>query len=356
MYWWEREAGENIFMEITRRDDIGADLKAPAAARGGVATASYTLVPLVRPGDVVVHYDSRQEAIVGASVATSLAEPAPIYWVSRGSYARRAGEQARWLAGILVPLNHYSALDSPVTLAEIRAQKDALLALRARIQARASGQSLYFPWIPYRDTLRTFQSYLVKMPQAAISLFPRLRAAVERAETLSSGFVTTSPVEQAEEAVERAAGKVARPGRGQGFQLDQEVKVAVEARAMNMATEFYGASWIVEDVHGKESYDLVCRRGDEVKHVEVKGTTTVGTAVILTPNEVRHARENRCTALFVLSDVRVERTQDGTVTATGGVQHLYDPWNLDEGTLTAIGYRYQVPADRTTTAKREEVD
>ena len=35
-----------------------------------------------------------------------------------------------------------------------------------------------------------------------------------------------------------------------------------------------------------ESYDLICRRGDEVKHVEVKGTTTDGAEVILTPNEV----------------------------------------------------------------------
>ena len=101
-YWWERDAGENVWMEITRRDDIGADLKAPSAARGGVATASYVLVPLVRPGDVVVHYDSRQEAIVGVSVAASAAEPAPIYWVARGSYARRAGEQPRWLPGLRV--------------------------------------------------------------------------------------------------------------------------------------------------------------------------------------------------------------------------------------------------------------
>src|SRR5262249_19699185 len=61
-YWWEREPGENLFMEITRRNDIGANLQAPAAARGGGTTASYSLVPLVRAGDVVIHYDSRQEA------------------------------------------------------------------------------------------------------------------------------------------------------------------------------------------------------------------------------------------------------------------------------------------------------
>jgi hypothetical protein len=39
------EHGENIWMEITRRDDIGADLKALSAARGGVAAAGYVPAP-----------------------------------------------------------------------------------------------------------------------------------------------------------------------------------------------------------------------------------------------------------------------------------------------------------------------
>jgi Protein NO VEIN, C-terminal len=342
-YWWQREVDENVWMEITRRDDIGTDLKAPSAARRGVATASYVLVPLVQPGDVVVHYDSRQEAIVGVSAASSAAEPAPIYWVARGSYARRAGEQPRWLPGRRVALDQYRQLESPVTLAEIRQHKDALLALRQRIQADASGRAIYFPWIPYQDTLRTFQSYLVKMPREAISFFPRLRAMIDQTKAQPSGLVLASPAEQAEEAVNDAAGKVARRGRGQGFQLDQEVKVAVEALAMNMAAEFYSKAWDVEDVHGTESYDLICRRGDEVRHVEVKGTVTDGTEVILTPNEVRHARENPYTALFVLSNITVERTEDGTVTARGGKHHRYDPWRLDDGTLTPLGFRYQVP-------------
>jgi hypothetical protein len=226
-YWWEHDAGEDVWMEITRRDDIGADLKAPSAARGGVATASYVLVPLVRPYDVVVHYDSRQEAIVGVSVASSAAEPAPIYWVARGSYARRAGEKARWLPGIRVALGQYRQLELPVTLAEIRAHKEALLALRRRIQAGASGQPIYFPWIPYQDTVRTFQSYLVKMPREAIHLFPLLRAVVDQAKNQVPGLVLASPTEQAEEAVKDAAGKVARRGRGQGFQLDQEDRKSV---------------------------------------------------------------------------------------------------------------------------------
>ena len=59
---------------------------------------------------------------------------------------------------------------------------------------------------------------------------------------------------------------------------------------MNAATEFYSQAWDVEDVHGRESYDLLCRRRAGEMRVEVNGTTTAGAEVILTPNEVHHAR------------------------------------------------------------------
>jgi hypothetical protein len=349
-YWWEQEPGENVWMEITRRGDIGADLNAPSAARGGGATASYDLMRLVQPGDVVVHYDARQEAIVGVSVAASLAEPTPVYWVARGSYARRAGEPARWLPGLRIELDRYQQLKPAVTLGEIRLKRDTLLALREQIQVRARGQAIFFPWIPYQDTLRSFQSYLVKMPQQAISLFPQLRAMVNQAEAQPPDLELPPPAKEAEEAVKDAAGKVARRGRAQGFQLDQQAKVAVEAHAMNLATEHYSLGWAVEDVHGRESYDLICRRGDEVKHVEVKGTTTDGAEVILTPNEVRHAQDYPCTALFVVSNIVLERAEDGTVIAAGGKRHCYDPWRLDEEALTPVGFRYQVPASQDSTA------
>jgi hypothetical protein len=246
-----------------------------------------------------------------------------------------------------VALGQYRELDTPVSLADIRAHRDALMALRGRIQARAGGHPVYLPWIPYRGTLRTFQSYLVKMPQEAIDLFPRLRAAVDQAQAHAPILAAASPVAEAEEAIEDAAGKIARRGRGQGFQLGQAAKVAVEVHAMNMATAFYATDWDVEDVHGTESYDLVCRRGDEIKHVEVKGTTADGAEVLLTPNEVRHAQEMDYVALFILSNVVVERANDGTVTATGGVSHHHDPWRIDDGTLIPVGFRYRVPDQPT---------
>jgi hypothetical protein len=251
------------------------------------------------------------------------------------------------LPGLRVALDYYQKLEPPVLMADIRGHKDALLALRERLQARAGGKPIYFPWIPYRDTIRTFQSYLVSMPSEVISFFPALRALVDDLKTAQGSAPIQSPAEQAMAAVLDAAGKVARRRKGQGFQLDQEVKVAVEVRAMNAAAEFYGEHWDVEDVHGSESYDLICRRDGAIKHVEVKGTVTDGSEVILTPNEVRHAREYPDTALFVLSNIIIGRAADGTITATGGVRHRYDPWHVDDEALRPLGFRYQVPGKET---------
>lgn len=157
--------------------------------------------------------------------------------------------------------------------------------------------------------------------------------------------ITYSPVEMAEAAMEDAAGNLAQSSRGQGFQLDQEVKGAVEAFAMDTATQFYReAGWQVEDVHGSKSYDLICSKDGTSTHVEVKGTTGDGTEVILTYNEVEHAREYSPVALFILSKIAVRRDEAGSVVAADGEIRQYDPWTISDGTLKAIGYKYQVPA------------
>jgi hypothetical protein len=63
----------------------------------------------------------------------------------------------------------------------------------------------------------------------------------------------------------------------------------------------------------------------------VKVTNTDGIEVILTPNEVRHAREYPSTALFILSNIDLDRADDGIVTVAGGNLHLFDPWPIDDG-------------------------
>ena len=330
-------------MEITRRNDIGADLKAPVAARGGASTPGYALVSVLGIGDIALHYDGNAEAIVGASLVTGPAEPAAIYWVARGSYARRAGARPKWHEESRVPLGRFIPLDPPLALARIRAQQSAILQIRADIVANAQGQPIYFPWVPYgTGPIRTFQSYLVKVPRAVVDLFPQLRAAVDALGQPDTTNPRAAPELLADE-VAAAAGRTGGTRRGQGYLADQALRAAVESLAMNAATDHYAAEWIVEDVHATESYDLHCTRGSLVKHVEVKGTTTGGDEVILTPNEVAHVRSTPDTALFVLRGIHAIGRADGSVDVSGGTPTIVDPWQIEDDALTPVGYRYTIP-------------
>ena len=44
--------------------------------------------------------------------------------------------------------------------------------------------------------------------------------------------------------------------------------------------------WVICDRSRNESYDLLCRRGDQRVYTEVKGTTTCGEQIIITHAEV----------------------------------------------------------------------
>ena len=347
-YWWAGNRHENVWMEITRRPDIGGDLEAPVAARGGAKTAGYALVPLVRSGDIVVHYDSASEALVGASLVVGDPEPTATYWAARGTSARRARAAPSWLPGLRVPLAHYSPLVPEVPLDELRRRERRLMAVRSSLEARHGKAPLYFPWVPYPgQSMRTFQSYLAKLPQAAIDVVPGLRDLVTTVAASRALELAPQPEAAAAEAAVADAARVRRQGRGQSFQLDQQVKVAVEVHAMNEAVRHYARAWTVEDVHGTESYDLRCTNGATELHVEVKGTITAGNDVLLTPNEVVHARTYPHVALFVVVDIVVERDADGQVTARGGRRVVFDPWHIDGGALRPLGYRYALPATQS---------
>ncbi|WP_431817721.1 DUF3883 domain-containing protein [Gordonia jacobaea] len=130
---------------------------------------------------------------------------------------------------------------------------------------------------------------------------------------------------------------------GQGFITDTATKLAIEEAAMRAAIAHYSAlHWEVEDVSRTASYDIHCTRGREELRVEVKGTTGLATAVLLTPNEVSHALENAGrVALYVLSSIETSM-QDGVVFATGGIPQIREPWELDIRQLSPTGYSYSL--------------
>jgi hypothetical protein len=150
--------------------------------------------------------------------------------------------------------------------------------------------------------------------------------------------LTGSDVVEAEQAVR----SISRP-RGQDFTSDAVARRAVERLAVHEAERYFQRrGWNTEDVGDAESYDLRCTASDVELRVEVKGTTSSGGTVMLTRNEVTHAREFPRVALFVLSGIRLSRDAAGGVTAAGGQARVVDPWRPSPERLRALAYRYEV--------------
>lgn len=132
---------------------------------------------------------------------------------------------------------------------------------------------------------------------------------------------------------------------GQGFASSAEVRQALEAHSMNLARDhFESLGFKTRDVSSNHPYDLRCEQGELTIHVEVKGTQTEGDRVILTANEVEFARQHSDRmVLFIVHSVEMSEGHDGTLKAAGGIENILMPWDVDEGVLAPISYRYEVP-------------
>ena len=104
-----------------------------------------------------------------------------------------------------------------------------------------------------------------------------------------------------------------------------------EAEAMGYTTK---------DVGDQLSYDVLATKGEEIIKVEVKGTTSNGSEVVLTRNEVKlHREDHPANALAIVRYIQLHRHDDGP-TATGGELQLTMPWEVDDARLEPIAYRY----------------
>lgn len=145
-------------------------------------------------------------------------------------------------------------------------------------------------------------------------------------------------IASAEWAIAQYAGK---RRSGQGFVADAERRGVIELYAMQKAKAFYEEKgWSVSDVSSTHPYDLLCcsATGQEL-HVEVKGTTSEGTQIFLTANEVKHAQAvYPHAALFILSHIDIDPTIPDL--PQGGKIHCFDPWDIREGTLSPLAFAY----------------
>lgn len=119
--------------------------------------------------------------------------------------------------------------------------------------------------------------------------------------------------------------------------------VAIANHAVAIARgHFEALEWKVKSVGANHSFDLICRRGDRVLHVEVKGTKGAGRDVSLYPWEVNHARGCKAElALFVVNKIDI-RHDGEAVYASGGNFTVLMPWIISDE-IAPSEYRCPLP-------------
>jgi hypothetical protein len=168
---------------------------------------------------------------------------------------------------------------------------------------------------------------------------PWIQHAIDFIDDYQASDILANQEAAAEKESAAAAEEALARSKGQGFARTPQERRALENHAMAVAKKYFRhEGFDVEDVSARRSYDLLCRRGTRELHVEVKGTTTDGDAIVLTNNEVKHAcnPHNSC-VLFVLHSIHLKEQK-----ATGGKQFVLDPWRLRQAYLTPVSYTYRL--------------
>ena len=130
-----------------------------------------------------------------------------------------------------------------------------------------------------------------------------------------------------------------------GFQSNAEIRRLVEEHAMQKAKEELhnlGFGKFVRTAE-LECYDYTCERSGALHYVEVKGTQTAGTSVILTRNEVEHAKQHPGNSMFVIVHSIKVCPKGSSFDASGGTSRVHAPWMLNSDELEPINFRWVVP-------------
>lgn len=135
-----------------------------------------------------------------------------------------------------------------------------------------------------------------------------------------------------------------KSSKGQGYFQNPLFNRAVEKHAVDMAINHYQKlGFEVKDTGDFESFDLSCFKNGTERRVEVKGSTTDSSTIILTRLEVEHAQKKLTPVdLFLVSLITVSVEPGGLIT-NGGNLKIIEGWvPLDED-LVVKTYDYKVP-------------
>lgn len=139
-----------------------------------------------------------------------------------------------------------------------------------------------------------------------------------------------------------AVEEVLNPRRRFGAKLSAADRRAVEMHAVEVTMEYLRErGYETEDVGSTKSYDVHATRNGQALKIEVKGTTTDGSEVILTANEVDlHRSAHPHNALAVVRCIVLSHIE-GEPVASRGELEFRQGWKIEDDDLKPIAYRYQ---------------
>jgi hypothetical protein len=333
--WWESSLEEKFWVESTDRTDIGRNLLAPISTHAG-----QKLVAFVEDGDVVFHYYQPTKSIVAFSVAKGFPKIDEIRWPDR--------KKSDISPAYKIDLINYTELDEPITLKEIQEKQASIREIKAALDKKYDGKSIYFPFqIPKEKVIQPAQgAYLSKIPKAVVDLFPS--AVMQLGQDIAPEISNIKTPITSKLATYKPTTPRAPAESSYGIQTDEKKKKATELRGMALATEYLEKlGYSVEDVSAQKrlGYDLRAVKGEEVVGVEVKSSIMSRIEVSVTTAEVEYAQiagvEFR-SLLYVVDQIVCTKDGDEYKTS-GGRERFWWDWNPDSDSLTPIDYRFTLP-------------
>jgi hypothetical protein len=95
---------------------------------------------------------------------------------------------------------------------------------------------------------------------------------------------------------------------GASFGLAENNRLVEEKAVSTAKNQLEQQGWQVESVERLNvGYDLLCKRGAEELHVEVKGISGTVVSFIITPNELRTSKSDRCFRLYAITKTLTEQ-------------------------------------------------
>jgi len=154
-YWWDGNPNERHWVEIRKIPGIGRSLECPDHQSNSDGSHGrntwYELVHSVRRGEIIYHYNEREQRFVGRSVAAADAE----HLASDHAY--------------VVDLEDFRPIAASIDLAYMRRRSATLFRLREELQAVHPDDTIYTPFQFRGSTLYGMMSnYFAKLPRDVV--------------------------------------------------------------------------------------------------------------------------------------------------------------------------------------------